>query len=175
MISILPKSAVLSNLLFGGLFHQVLPTDEAKAFVFANGGIALLLPALLFRMTALSLPMLADHRGEAVNADCAVRSAMTSGLPGKKKQPSTLRSSCWMLAQGCAQAFTHRGRYPAMHAGSVRRIRLADSSAEPAAEPIARVVRCASSMQHTPIDVPMSHSSGRQLIRSFDANSLEVL
>jgi hypothetical protein len=110
MMSILPKSAVLSNLLFGGLFHQVLPTGEQVrplpvifgegiSFVVPYGGIALLLTALLFRMTALSLPMLAGHRGEAANADSAVRSAMTSGLPGRKKQPSTLRSSCWMLAQ----------------------------------------------------------------------------
>jgi hypothetical protein len=43
--------------------------DESFIFVVAYGGIALLLTALLFRMTTLSLPMLADHRVEALNAE----------------------------------------------------------------------------------------------------------
>jgi uncharacterized membrane protein len=70
---------MLSNLLFGGVFHEILPTyeqvrplpvmfGESLAFLAVFGGIALVLAIILFRITALSLPMLVDRKVDPFNA-----------------------------------------------------------------------------------------------------------
>jgi uncharacterized membrane protein len=70
---------MLSNLLFGGLFHEAFPAYEAVrplpvmfgeslVFLVAFGGVALVLAVLVFRLTALSLPMLVDQKVDAFNA-----------------------------------------------------------------------------------------------------------
>jgi uncharacterized membrane protein len=70
---------MLSNLLFGGVFHEVLPTYEevrplpvmfgqSLSFLAVFGGIALVLAVIVFRVAALSLPMLVDRPVDAFNA-----------------------------------------------------------------------------------------------------------
>jgi uncharacterized membrane protein len=70
---------MLSNLLFGGVFHEVLPTYEqvrplpvmfgqSLPFLAVFGGIALVLAVIVFRITALSLPMLVDRKVDPFNA-----------------------------------------------------------------------------------------------------------
>jgi uncharacterized membrane protein len=73
---------MLSNLMFGGIFQEVLPTYqqvrplpvmflESLPFLAVFGGIAIILAAIVFRMTALSLPMLLDQKIDAFNATFA--------------------------------------------------------------------------------------------------------
>lgn len=70
---------MLSYLLFGRVFHELMPTysevrplpvmfGESWPFALVFGGIALLLAVLVFRITAVSLPMLVDQRVDALNA-----------------------------------------------------------------------------------------------------------
>jgi uncharacterized membrane protein len=83
---------MLSNLLFGGLFHQVLPTYEqvrplpvmfgqSLPFLLVYGGIALVLALIVFRITALSLPMLVDQKVDAFNASFASWRAVGENWP----------------------------------------------------------------------------------------------
>jgi len=83
---------MLSNLLFGGVFHEVLPTyeqvrplpvmfGESLPFLAIFGGIALVLAALVFRITALSLPMLVDQKVDAFNASFASWRAVGENWP----------------------------------------------------------------------------------------------
>lgn len=73
---------MLSNLLFGGVFHTVLPDyeqvrplpamfGESLPFLAIYGGLALVLAILVFRISALSLPMMVDQRVDAFNATFA--------------------------------------------------------------------------------------------------------
>jgi uncharacterized membrane protein len=70
---------MLSNLLFGGVFHELLPSweevrplplmfGESAAFLAVYGGIALVLGAVVFRMTAVAIPMLVDAEVDVFNA-----------------------------------------------------------------------------------------------------------
>lgn len=70
---------MLSNLLFGGVFHELMPTYEqvrplpvmfAESWPFALvfGGLALILAALVFRASALALPLMVDHKIDPFNA-----------------------------------------------------------------------------------------------------------
>lgn len=70
---------MLSNLMFGGVFHELLPTysdvrplpamfGQSWPFALVFCGVALVLSLLVFRITALSLPMLVDQRINPVNA-----------------------------------------------------------------------------------------------------------
>lgn len=70
---------MLSNLLFGGVFHELMPTytevrplpvlfGQSWPFALVYGGVALVVAALVFRLTALALPMLVDQRVDAFNA-----------------------------------------------------------------------------------------------------------
>jgi uncharacterized membrane protein len=70
---------MLSNLVFGGFFHEVVPTygqvrplpvmfGESWPFALVYGGIATALALLFFRMIAFSLPMLVDQRVDMFNA-----------------------------------------------------------------------------------------------------------
>ncbi|MBK1724510.1 DUF2189 domain-containing protein [Thiocystis violacea] len=70
---------MLSNLVYGGVFHQVTPTyervqplpvmfSESLPFLLVYGGIAIVLAALVFRITALSVPMMLDQKVDAFNA-----------------------------------------------------------------------------------------------------------
>ncbi|MBK1705230.1 DUF2189 domain-containing protein [Halochromatium glycolicum] len=70
---------MLSNLLFGGVFHELMPTyaevrplpvlfGQSWPFALVYGGVALVMAVLVFRLTALSLPMLVDQRVDAFNA-----------------------------------------------------------------------------------------------------------
>jgi len=83
---------MLSNLLFGGLFHEIFPDyaevrplpvmfGESWTFLIAYGGIALILALLLFRITALSLPMLVDQKVDAFNATFASWRAIGENWP----------------------------------------------------------------------------------------------
>lgn len=83
---------MLSNLLFGGVFHEVMPTyegvqplpvmfGESWPFALVYGGIALVLALLVFRITALSLPMLVDQRVDALNAVFASWRAVGENWP----------------------------------------------------------------------------------------------
>jgi uncharacterized membrane protein len=83
---------MLSNLLFGSLFHEVLPTYErvrplpvmfmqSLPFIAAFGGLALVLALLVFRLTALSLPMLVDRKVDAFNASFASWHAVGENWP----------------------------------------------------------------------------------------------
>jgi len=82
---------MLSNLLFGGVFHELLPTwdavrplpvmfGESTAFLAVYGGIALILAAILFRMTAVAIPMLVDAEVDAFNAIFASWKAVGENL-----------------------------------------------------------------------------------------------
>lgn len=70
---------MLSNLLFGGVFHELLPSwgavrplpvmfGESAAFLGVYGGIALILAIIVFRMTAVAIPMLVDAEVDVFNA-----------------------------------------------------------------------------------------------------------
>jgi uncharacterized membrane protein len=70
---------MLSNLLFGGVFHELLPTwDRVKPlpvmfyesfpFLAVFGGMGFVLAAIVFRMTAVSIPMLVDQDIDFLNA-----------------------------------------------------------------------------------------------------------
>lgn len=70
---------MLSNLLFGGVFHEIMPAwdqvkplpvmfAESAPFLAVYGGIAVVLAILVFRMTAVALPMLVDDEIDAFNA-----------------------------------------------------------------------------------------------------------
>jgi len=70
---------MLSNLLFGAVFHEVMPTysevrplpvmfGESWPFVLVFGGLAVVMAVLVFRLTAVALPMLVDQRVDALNA-----------------------------------------------------------------------------------------------------------
>jgi uncharacterized membrane protein len=70
---------MLSNLLFGGVFQELLPTwgqvkplpvlfTESLPFLAIYGGIAAVLGIVLFRMTAIAVPMLIDQNVDALNA-----------------------------------------------------------------------------------------------------------
>lgn len=73
---------MLSNLMFGGVFHEVLPTYgevrplpvmflESLPFLSVYGGLAIILAAVVFRITALSIPMMLDRDVDAFNATFA--------------------------------------------------------------------------------------------------------
>jgi uncharacterized membrane protein len=83
---------MLSNLTFGGFFHEVVPTygqvrplpvmfGESWPFALVYGGIALVLALLLFRMVALSLPMLVDQKVDVFNAIFASWRAVGENWP----------------------------------------------------------------------------------------------
>jgi uncharacterized membrane protein len=83
---------MLSNLVFGGFFHEVVPTygqvrplpvmfGESWPFALVYGGIAALLGLLFFRMIALSLPMLVDQRVDVFNAIFASWRAVGENWP----------------------------------------------------------------------------------------------
>jgi len=83
---------MLSNLMFGGFFHEVIPTygsvrplpvmfGESWPFALVYGGIALVLALLLFRMVALSLPMLVDQKVDVFNAIFASWRAVGENWP----------------------------------------------------------------------------------------------
>jgi len=83
---------MLSNLLFGGFFHEVVPTyaqvrplpvmfGESWPFALVYGGIATALAFLFFRIIALSLPMLVDQRVDAANAIFASWRAVGENWP----------------------------------------------------------------------------------------------
>jgi len=83
---------MLSNLMFGGFFHEVVPTygsvrplpvmfGESWPFALVYGGIALVLALLLFRMVALSLPMLVDQKVDVFNAIFASWRAVGENWP----------------------------------------------------------------------------------------------
>ncbi len=83
---------MLSNLLFGGVFHELMPTYSAVRplpvmfgqswpFALVFGGVALLLAVLVFRVTAVSLPMLIDQRVDAINAAFASWRAVGDNWP----------------------------------------------------------------------------------------------
>lgn len=83
---------MLSNLLFGGVFHELMPTysavrplpvmfGQSGPFALVFGGIALVLAVLVFRITAVSLPMLIDQRVDAVNAALASWRAVGDNWP----------------------------------------------------------------------------------------------
>lgn len=70
---------MLSNLLFGGVFQELLPTwgqvkplpvlfTESLSFLAVYGGIAAVLGIVLFRMIAIAVPMLIDQDVDAFNA-----------------------------------------------------------------------------------------------------------
>jgi uncharacterized membrane protein len=70
---------MLSNLLFGGVFHELMPSweqvrplplmfGESGAFLAVYGSIALVLGVVLFRMTAVAVPMLVDAEVDVFNA-----------------------------------------------------------------------------------------------------------
>jgi uncharacterized membrane protein len=83
---------MLSNLLFGGVYHELMPMYEqvrplpvmfleSPAFLAVYGGIAVVLALVLFRITALSLPMLVDQRVDAFNASFASWRAVGENWP----------------------------------------------------------------------------------------------
>ncbi|WP_201244219.1 DUF2189 domain-containing protein [Halochromatium salexigens] len=83
---------MLSNLLFGGVYHEVMPTyaevrplpvifGQSWPFALVFGGIALVLAVLVFRITAVSLPMLVDQRVDAINAALASSRAVGDNWP----------------------------------------------------------------------------------------------
>jgi uncharacterized membrane protein len=83
---------MLSNLTFGGFFHEVTPTygqvrplpvmfGESWPFALVYGGIALLLALVLFRMVAIALPMLVDQRVDVFNAIFASWRAVGENWP----------------------------------------------------------------------------------------------
>ncbi len=83
---------MLSNLLFGGVFHELMPTysdvqplpsmfSQSWPFALVFGGLALVLALLVFRITALSLPMLIDQRIDPVNAAFASWRAVGDNWP----------------------------------------------------------------------------------------------
>ncbi|NBC13701.1 MAG: DUF2189 domain-containing protein [Gammaproteobacteria bacterium] len=83
---------MLSNLIFGGFFHEVVPTygqvrplpvmfGESWPFALVYGGIALVLALLLFRMIAFALPMLVDQRVDMFNAIFASWRAVGENWP----------------------------------------------------------------------------------------------
>jgi uncharacterized membrane protein len=70
---------MLSALLFGSVFQDLFPAwgqvnplpvlfGESMAFLAVFGGMGLILAVLVFRMTALSLPMLVDQEVDVLNA-----------------------------------------------------------------------------------------------------------
>jgi uncharacterized membrane protein len=83
---------MLSSLLFGGVSHEVMPTyagvrplpvmvGESWPFALVFGGIALALAVIVFRITAVSLPMLVDQRVDAINAAFASWRAVGDNWP----------------------------------------------------------------------------------------------
>lgn len=83
---------MLSSLLFGGVFHELMPTysevrplpvlfGQSWPFALVFGGIALLLGGLVFRVTAVALPMLVDQRVDAINAAFASWRAVGENWP----------------------------------------------------------------------------------------------
>ncbi|MGD2020972.1 MAG: DUF2189 domain-containing protein [Thiohalocapsa sp.] len=83
---------MLSNLMFGGFFHEVMPTygsvrplpvmfGESWPFALVYGGIALVLALILFRMVALALPMLVDQKVDVFNAVFASWRAVGENWP----------------------------------------------------------------------------------------------
>jgi uncharacterized membrane protein len=83
---------MLSNLLFGGVFHEVMPTysevlplpvmfGESWPFVLVFGGLAAVMAVLVFRLTAVALPMLVDQRVDALNAAFASWRAVGENWP----------------------------------------------------------------------------------------------
>lgn len=83
---------MLSNLVFGGVFHELMPTygqvrplpvlfGESWPFALIFGGTALIVALLVFRVAALSLPMLIDQRVDAVNAALASWRAVGENWP----------------------------------------------------------------------------------------------
>ncbi|MEA3641673.1 MAG: DUF2189 domain-containing protein [Lamprobacter sp.] len=83
---------MLSNLMFGGVFHELMPTysqvrplpvmfGQSWPFALVFGGIALVLALLVFRITAVSLPMLVDQRVDAINAALASWRAVGDNWP----------------------------------------------------------------------------------------------
>jgi len=70
---------MLSNLLFGGIFNQLMPTwhsvqpfwdlwSESLPFILVYVGIGAVLAALVFRMSAISIPMMVDQEVDVFNA-----------------------------------------------------------------------------------------------------------
>jgi uncharacterized membrane protein len=83
---------MLSNLVFGGFFNEVVPTygtvrplpvmlGQSWLFVLAYGGVAVVVAFLCFRMIAFSLPMLVDQRVDVFNAIFASWSAVGENWP----------------------------------------------------------------------------------------------
>jgi uncharacterized membrane protein len=83
---------MLSNLVFGGFFHEVVPAygqvrplpvmfGESWPFALVYGGIAAVLVLLFFRMIAFSLPMLVDQRVDMFNAIFASWRAVGENWP----------------------------------------------------------------------------------------------
>jgi uncharacterized membrane protein len=83
---------MLSNLVFGGFFHEVVPTygqvrplpvmfGESWPFALVYGGIAAALALLFFRMIAFSVPMLVDQRVDMFNAIFASWRAVGENWP----------------------------------------------------------------------------------------------
>lgn len=93
---------MLSNLVYGGVFHQITPTyervqplpvmfSESLPFLVVYAGIAIALATLVFRITALSVPMLLDQKIDAFNAAFASWKAV-----GENWKPMSL----WALIIG---------------------------------------------------------------------------
>lgn len=70
---------MLSNLLFGGIFHQLMPTwdavqplsslwSESLPFIAVYIGIGAILAICVFRMSAFSIPMMVDQNVDTFNA-----------------------------------------------------------------------------------------------------------
>jgi uncharacterized membrane protein len=92
MLFIFLNWIMLSNLAFGGLFQEVVPTygqvrplpvmfGESWPFALVYGGIAAVLALLFFRMIAFSLPMLVDQRVDMFNAIFASWRAVGENWP----------------------------------------------------------------------------------------------
>lgn len=83
---------MLSNLVFGGFFHEVVPTygqvrplpvmfGESWPFAIIYGGIAAAVALLLFRIIAFALPMLIDQKVDMLNAIFASWRAVGENWP----------------------------------------------------------------------------------------------
>ncbi|WP_242469586.1 hypothetical protein [Rhabdochromatium marinum] len=99
---------MLSNLLFGGVFHELMPTyehirplpvlfTESWPFALAFGGVALILAVVVFRASALALPF----GGAALAGLCHL--ARIPGDPGTTvklswTQPSGVRHPCTLAS-----------------------------------------------------------------------------
>ncbi|MTW21097.1 DUF2189 domain-containing protein [Allochromatium palmeri] len=100
---------MVSNLVYGGVFHQVttgiervqpLPVmfTESLPFLLIYGGIAIALAAFVFRIVAFSIPMMLDQKVDAFNAAFASWKAV-----GENRKPMSLWAS--IIAALCTLGF----------------------------------------------------------------------